>query len=283
MKLKFSKMHGTGNDYIYINGFTQTLSDPSKAAITLSRTHFSIGSDGLIIVAPSAVADVRMIMFNADGSEGKMCGNGIRCVAKYAYDHRLTDKKHMQVETASGIKTVEVTTDENDLVNYVKVDMGKAILKPAEIPMTAEGDSFIGQKITVAGKEYEATAVSMGNPHLVIFTQNIDQLSLDQIGPDFENHVWFPEKVNTEFVEIMGDGHFKMRVYERGSGETMSCGTGTCAVTVAAVLNGYAHYGEELHIHIRGGILKDTYLEDGTVIMKGLATHVFDGEIEMDE
>ena len=281
MKLKFSKMQGTGNDYIYINGFTQKLSDPSKAAVDLSRYHFSIGSDGLIIVAPSEKADVRMIMFNSDGSEGKMCGNGIRCVAKYAYDHQLTKNQVMTIETASGIKTVEVTVDENDLVTDVRVDMGKAILKPSQIPMLADGDRFVAGKITVDGKEYTATAVSMGNPHLVIFMDGIDELPLEQIGPSFENHPWFPEKVNTEFVEIIDDHHFKMRVFERGTGETMSCGTGTCAVTVAAVLNGYAQYGEELSIQIRGGVLKDTYREDGTVIMKGAATHVFDGEIEI--
>lgn len=283
MNLKFSKMHGTGNDYIYVNGFTQKLKNPSLTAVQLSKYHFSIGSDGLIIVAPSEVADVRMIMYNSDGSEGKMCGNGIRCVAKYAYDHQLTDKKIMTIETASGIKTIEVTVDDKNRVSDAKVNMGKAILKPQDIPMNVLGDSFISGKIVVAGKEYTATAVSMGNPHMVIFMKGIDELDLEKIGPYFENHEWFPEKVNTEFVEIIDDHNFKMRVYERGTGETMSCGTGTCAVTVAAVLNGYAKYGEELNIHIRGGILKDTYYEDGTVIMKGLATHVFDGEIEVNE
>ncbi len=281
MKLKFSKMHGTGNDYIYVNGFTQHIEDPVKAAIELSRPHFAIGSDGLIIVAPSEVADVRMIMYNNDGSEGKMCGNGIRCVAKYAYDHKLTDKKHMKIETASGIKEIDVTTDEHDLVDFVTVDMGKAILRPELIPMKAEGDSFVAQPVEVDGKKYIGTAVSMGNPHLVIFTKGIDDLDFDKIGRKFENQPLFPEKVNTEFVEVLDRHNFRMRVFERGTGETMSCGTGTCAVTVAAVLNGYANYGEELNIHIKGGTLKDTYYEDGTVIMKGLATHVFDGEIEI--
>ena len=281
MKLKFSKMHGTGNDYVYVNGFTEKLDNPSETAIKLSDRHFAIGSDGLIIVAPSEVADVRMIMFNSDGSEGKMCGNGIRCVAKYAYDHNLTDKKEMTIETASGIKTIKVTVDENNKVEYAEVNMGKAILKPADIPMKTEGDSFIAKEVTVNGTTYVATAVSMGNPHMVIFTHGIDELNLDEIGPYFENQELFPEMVNTEFVEVIDDHNFKMRVYERGTGETMSCGTGTCAVTVAAVLNGFAKYGEELNIHIRGGELKDTYYEDGTVIMKGKATHVFDGEIEI--
>lgn len=282
MRLKFSKMHGTGNDYIYVNGFTQKLENPVKTARELSDRHFAVGSDGLIIVAPSEVADVRMIMYNSDGSEGKMCGNGIRCVAKYAYDNGLTDKKVMKIETASGIKTIEVTVNDENKVEYAKVDMGKAILKPRDIPMLAEGDSFIAQEIEVRGVKYTATAVSMGNPHLVIFMKGIDDLDLDKIGPYFENHEFFPEKVNTEFVEIIDEHNYNMRVYERGTGETMSCGTGTCAVTVAAVLNGYAKHGEELNIHIKGGTLKDTYYEDGTVIMKGMATHVFDGEIEIE-
>lgn len=282
MRLKFSKMHGTGNDYIYVNGFTQKLENPVKTARELSDRHFAVGSDGLIIVAPSEVADVRMIMYNSDGSEGKMCGNGIRCVAKYAYDNGLTDKKVMKIETASGIKTIEVTVNDKNKVEYAKVDMGKAILKPKDIPMLAEGDSFIAREIEVRGVKYTATAVSMGNPHLVIFMKGIDDLDLDKIGPYFENHEFFPEKVNTEFVEIIDEHNYNMRVYERGTGETMSCGTGTCAVTVAAVLNGYAEYGEELNIHIKGGTLKDTYYKDGTVIMKGMATHVFDGEIEIE-
>lgn len=282
MRLKFTKMHGTGNDYIYVNGFTQKLENPVKTARELSDRHFAVGSDGLIIVAPSEVADVRMIMYNSDGSEGKMCGNGIRCVAKYAYDNGLTDKKVMKIETASGIKTIEVTVNDKNQVEYAKVDMGKAILKPKDIPMLAEGDSFIAGEIEVRGVKYTATAVSMGNPHLVIFMKGIDDLDLDKIGPYFENHEFFPEKVNTEFVEIIDEHNYNMRVYERGTGETMSCGTGTCAVTVAAVLNGYAKHGEELNIHIKGGTLKDTYYEDGTVIMKGMATHVFDGEIEIE-
>lgn len=211
-----------------------------------------------------------------------MCGNGIRCVAKYAYDNGLTDKKVMKIETASGIKTIEVTVNDKNKVEYAKVDMGKAILKPKDIPMLAEGDSFIAREIEVRGVKYTATAVSMGNPHLVIFMKGIDDLDLDKIGPYFENHEFFPEKVNTEFVEIIDEHNYNMRVYERGTGETMSCGTGTCAVTVAAVLNGYAEYGEELNIHIKGGTLKDTYYKDGTVIMKGMATHVFDGEIEIE-
>ena len=280
MKIKFSKMQGTGNDYVYINSFEHSIACPSELSKMVSDRHFGIGSDGLILVAPSVTDDVRMIMFNADGSEGKMCGNGIRCVAKYAYEHGITDKKHMEIETASGIKTVDLTVNEQGTVEYVSVNMGKAVLKPEQIPMIAEGESFIAKEISVGGKLYTATCVSMGNPHCVIFTTGIDDMDLEKIGPYFENHSMFPEQVNTEFVEVMDSHNYKMRVFERGSGETMSCGTGTCAVAVAAVLNGYAGYGEELTIHIKGGELKDTYCEDGTVIMKGRAVHVFDGEIE---
>lgn len=283
MKYKFSKMHGTGNDYVYIDCFKQKVENPFELAIKVSDRHFGIGSDGLILIAPSDVADVKMIMYNLDGSEGKMCGNGIRCVAKYAYDFGITSNKSIKVETASGIKDIEVTTDEAGKVNYVSVNMGKAILNPLDIPMRATGDSFINKEITVDNKVYLVTCVSMGNPHCIVFTKdNIDNLDLDKIGPIFENHELFPEKVNTEFVQILDDKNLKMRVYERGSGETLSCGTGTCAVTVAAVLNGYGKYGEEITVHILGGELFDTYFEDGTVLMRGLATHVFDGEIEID-
>lgn len=274
-------MHGTGNDYVYVNSFNQKIENPSGLSRQISDRHFGIGSDGLILVAPSNTADVRMIMYNNDGSEGKMCGNGIRCVAKYAYEHGITNQKKMNIETASGIKTVEVTVNDLGKVDYVSVDMGKAILKPKLIPMNADGDEFIAKDIFVNKNSYTVTCVSMGNPHCIVFAEDIDEIDLDKIGPHFENHELFPEKVNTEFVEIIDTNNFKMRVFERGTGETMSCGTGTCAVAVAAVLNGYAKFGEELTIHIQGGELKDTYYEDGTVIMKGLATHVFDGEIEI--
>lgn len=282
MKFKFSKMHGTGNDYVYVNCFTQNIDNPERLAQIVSDRHFGIGSDGLILVCPSDVADVKMRMFNLDGSEGKMCGNGIRCVAKFAYDNGLTDKTTMTIETLSGIKTIEVTLSEDGRVDSAYVDMGKAVLEPAKIPMNADGDTFVAREIVVDGITYTATCVSMGNPHCVIFTQGIDELDLEEIGPLFENHPMFPEKVNTEFVEVIDAHNIKMRVYERGSGETMSCGTGTCAVTVAAVLNGYANYNEEINIHIKGGVLKDTYYENGTVMMKGSATLVFDGEMTVE-
>ncbi len=279
--MKFTKMHGTGNDYVYVNLFEEKVEDLNAASIKVSDRHFGIGSDGLICVAPSEVADCRMLMFNADGSEGAMCGNGIRCVAKYAYDHGIVDKEQITVETKSGIKQLDLTV-ENGKVVYVKVNMGQAILKPADIPVKAEGEDFIARTIEVDGKEYTVTCVSMGNPHCVIFTTGIDELDLEKIGPYFEKHELFPDRINTEFVEVIDRHTLKMRVWERGSGETISCGTGTCATVVAAVLNGHCDRGEEVEVQIRGGSLYDTYLENGEVLMKGPATEVFQGEIELD-
>lgn len=278
MKLRFTKMQGTGNDYVYVNLFTESVPDPAGLSVQISDRHFGIGSDGLILVAPSEVADCRMIMYNADGSEGAMCGNGIRCVAKYAYEHDIVHKDIITVETKSGIRTLKLTVEEG-IVTYVEVNMGQAILKPKDIPVVAEGDSFIDETLVVEGKEYKVTCVSMGNPHCVIFTEGIETLDLEKIGPYFEKHERFPDRINTEFVEVLDDHTIKMRVWERGSGETISCGTGTCAAAVAAVLNGHCKRGEEIEVQIRGGKLYDTYLENGEVWMKGPATTVFDGEI----
>ncbi|MCR5692086.1 MAG: diaminopimelate epimerase [Eubacterium sp.] len=278
--MKFTKMHGTGNDYVYVNGFEEEIPDPSQVSIQVSDRHFGIGSDGLIIIAPSEVADCRMRMYNADGSEGAMCGNGIRCVAKYAYDHGIVNKEKIQVETKSGIKTLDLTV-ENGKVTYVKVNMGQAILKPADIPVKAEGETFISKPLEVEGKTYQATCVSMGNPHCVIFTEGIDDLDLEKIGPSFENHPLFPDRINTEFVEVIDSKTIRMRVWERGSGETISCGTGTCAATVAAVLNGFCERDQEVQVQIRGGELYDTYMTSGEVFMRGPATTVFDGEIDL--
>lgn len=280
MKLSFTKMHGTGNDYIYVDLFQQTLENQQEVAKMVSDRHFGIGSDGLICIAPSARADCRMIMYNADGSEGAMCGNGIRCVAKYVYDRGIVPKDQMSIETKSGIKKLELTVEEGKAV-YVRVNMGEAVLKPSEIPVQAEGEDFIARQIEAGGRRYTVTCVSMGNPHCVVFTEGIDGLDLEKTGPLFENHPLFPDRINTEFVEVI-DGHtLKMRVWERGSGETISCGTGTCAATVAAVLNGHCPRGEEIEVRIRGGALYDTYLENGEVLMKGPATEVFQGEIEI--
>lgn len=280
MKLHFTKMHGTGNDYVYVNLFDEKVTDPSGLAVRISDRHFGIGSDGLILIAPSETADCRMIMYNADGSEGAMCGNGIRCVAKYAYEHGIVSDKEITVETKSGIKSLKLTVEGGE-VTYVEVNMGQAVLKPVDIPVKAEGDTFVAQKLNVDGVEYEVTCVSMGNPHCVIFTEGIDELDLEKIGPKFENHERFPDRMNTEFVEVIDDHIIKMRVWERGSGETISCGTGTCASTVAAVLNGYCRQGEEIEVRIRGGRLYDTYLDNGEVLMKGPAEEVFVGEIDV--
>ena len=269
-------MHGTGNDYVYVNLFEENIPDPEKLAIQVSDRHFGIGSDGLILIAPSKKADCRMIMYNADGSEGAMCGNGIRCVAKYAYEHGIAKDAHMTVETRSGIKTLDLTVEGGKVV-YVRVNMGQAILKTEQIPVNAEGVSFVAQPLMVDGKEYTVTCVSMGNPHCVVFTEGIDELDLEKIGPKFENHEMFPDRINTEFVEVIDSHTLRMRVWERGSGETISCGTGTCAVTVAAVLNGYCERGREIEVQVRGGSLFDTYAESGEVLMKGPAETVFEG------
>lgn len=279
-KIKFTKMHGTGNDYVYVNLFEETLENLSAVSETISDRHFGIGSDGLIAIAPSEVADCRMIMYNADGSEGAMCGNGIRCVAKYVYDHDIVKKEKMSVETKSGIRHLELTIEDGKAV-YVTVNMGEAILAPSRIPVKAEGDDFIARTIQVEGQDYVVTCVSMGNPHCVVFTDGIDSMDLEKTGPLFENHPLFPDRINTEFVEVIDRHTLKMRVWERGSGETISCGTGTCATTVAAVLNGHCDRGEEIEVRIRGGVLYDTYLENGEVLMKGPATEVFRGEIEL--
>ena len=280
MKFSFTKMHGTGNDYVYVDLFQQKLENQAEVAKVVSDRHFGIGADGLICIAPSETADCRMIMYNADGSEGAMCGNGIRCVAKYVYDHGILRKNHMSVETKSGIKQLELTVEDGKAV-YVKVNMGEAVLKPSEIPVQAEGDDFIARQIEAGGKTYTVTCVSMGNPHCVVFTEGIDGMDLEKIGPLFENHPLFPDRINTEFVEVIDNHTLNMRVWERGSGETISCGTGTCAATLAAVLNGHCPRGEEIEVRIRGGALYDTYLENGEVLMKGPATEVFQGEIEI--
>lgn len=278
--LKFTKMHGIGNDYVYVNCFKETVSDPEKLSIFVSDRHFGIGSDGLVLIMPSDKADFRMRMFNADGSEGMMCGNATRCIGKYVYDNGMTDKTDITLETKSGIKRLKLFVKDGK-VETVLVDMGKAIIKPADIPVRSELDTFISQKITVNGKEETVTCVSMGNPHCVLFTDTpVDMIELEKIGPYFENHELFPERINTEFANVLDDHTVKMRVWERGSGETWACGTGACAAAVAACLNGYCKQGEEITLKLRGGDLAITYNEDGTVLMRGPAAKVFDGELD---
>jgi len=273
-------MHGIGNDYIYINCFNETVLNPNETAIFVSDRRFGIGSDGLVLIMPSEIADFKMRIFNADGSEAMMCGNATRCIGKYVYDKGLTDKEEITLETNSGIKHLKLFIKDNK-VDAVEVDMSKAILKPRDIPVDSDLDLFISEPVEVNGAEYAITCVSMGNPHAVIFMDGIDELELEKIGPYFENHSLFPDRINTEFVEIIDDKTLKMRVWERGSGETFACGTGACATVVAAVLNKHCRADEEITVHLRGGDLKITYKSDGTVMMTGPATHVFDGEIEI--
>lgn len=278
--MKFTKMQGIGNDYVYVNCFEETVADPERVSEIISDRHFGIGADGLVLIMPSDKADFRMRMFNADGSEGNMCGNATRCIGKFVYDNRLTDKTSITLETRSGIKKLTLYP-ENGRVKTVLVDMGKAVLKPADIPMNVSGDTFINKPITVDGKEVFITAVSMGNPHAVTYVDDVDSLELEKIGPSFENHTLFPERVNTEFIKILDESTMQMRVWERGSGETWACGTGACAATAASVLNGYFPHDKEITVKLRGGDLFITYKSDATVLMRGPAETVFTGEIDV--
>ena len=277
--LRFTKMHGCGNDYVYINCFEETVEDPAALAVRLSDRHKGIGGDGVILICPSDKADAQMRMFNLDGSEGKMCGNGIRCVAKYVFDHGIARKEELKIETLSGVKTCLIHEENGEAVS-VTVDMGEAILRPGEIPVALPGDCVIHQNVEVAGGIYEITCVSMGNPHCVIFGEDPDGLELSEIGPRFEHDPLFPQGVNTEFIQVL-DGHtLKMRVWERGSGETMACGTGACASAVAAVLCGYCPMGEDILVRLRGGDLTIRYEQD-RVWMTGEAVTVFQGTVKI--
>ena len=276
--MKFSKMHGIGNDYIYVNCFEETVSEPEKVSVVLSDRHKGVGGDGLVLIMPSDIADFRMRIFNADGSEAMMCGNATRCIGKYVYDMGLTDKTDITLETNSGIKYLKLYLKDNK-VELVTVDMGKAILVPKDIPVNSDLDRFVSQPVEVCGRTWDITCVSMGNPHAVIFTEGIAELDLEKIGPHFENHELFPNRVNTEFAEVIDDHTLNMRVWERGSGETFACGTGTCATVVAAVLNGICKQDEEVLVHLRGGDLRITYKSDGTVLMTGPAEYVFEGTV----
>ncbi|MDE6471487.1 MAG: carbamoyl-phosphate synthase large subunit [Clostridia bacterium] len=277
---KFTKMQGTGNDYVYFNCIGNPIVNPEGLAVRLSDRHFGVGADGIILICDSAVADVKMRMFNADGSEGKMCGNGIRCVAKYCYDNAIVRKKQMTIETLSGIKNVDVHT-QNGEAKLITVDMGKAQLAPESIPVKLDGESVINKSVNIGGNEYAITCVSMGNPHCVVFVKNVENLNLASIGKAFEESPLFPEGVNVEFVKVIDKRTLKMRVWERGSGETWACGTGACAVTVASVLNGYCNKDEEISVKLLGGDLTVKYAEDGSVYMTGGAVKVYDGEVEV--
>ena len=278
--MKFTKMHGIGNDYIYVNCMDGIGFDPAQTSIQLSDRHFGVGSDGMILICPSDKADFRMRMFNADGSEGKMCGNGVRCFAKYVYCKGLTDKTVITIETLGGIKTAWLTVENGD-VTLVRVNMGSPNFSPQLIPVNFTGESMINQPITVGGREWNVTCVSMGNPHCVTFVEDVDGLDLEKIGPKFEHDSIFPERVNTEFVQPVDDTTVKMRVWERGSGETWACGTGACAVAAASILNGVVNQNS-VTVKLRGGdLLIEWDRGENVIYMTGTATFVFEGEIAL--
>lgn len=279
--MKFTKLHGAGNDYIYFNCLEETIVNPEQLSIRLSDRHFSIGGDGIVLICPSRTADVKMRMFNADGSEGKMCGNAIRCVAKYIYDRGIINSETIRVETLSGIKTIQVFV-ENGKVIQARVDMGKATrLQADEITMLeGQGDFLINFPLLVEGDAWAITTVSMGNPHCVVFLSEVAGLDLQKIGHDFENHPVFPQKINTEFVRVISPVVLEMRVWERGSGETLACGTGACAAVTAAILNGHCQKNTDVTVRLLGGELTIRVTED-TVYMTGNTVEVFTGEIEI--
>lgn len=277
--MKFTKMHGCGNDYVYVNCFKEKVDYPNEIAKKVSDRHFGIGSDGMILIQPSEKADFRMSMYNMDGSEGKMCGNGIRCVAKYVYDYGLTDKTDISVETKGGMKYLDLNVEDGK-VETVTVDMGQPILEPKEIPVISEKDKVVAETITIGKELYEITCISMGNPHAVVFVEDTSKVDIEKLGPMFENHALFPDRINTEFIQVIDKNTINMRVWERGSGETLACGTGACASVVACVLNGKTE--DEVLVHLLGGDLKIKYdKEKQAVFMTGPATVVFDGEINI--
>ena len=277
-RLRFTKMHGIGNDYVYVDCFAESVADPAGLARRVSPRHTGIGSDGVILICPSDAADCRMEMYNADGSRGEMCGNGIRCVGKYVYDHGLVRKDTLHVATDAGIKVLHLHTRDGR-VQAVTVDMGEPTLDGPSIPVAAEG-RVINAPLEVDGRTYQVTCVSMGNPHCVTFAPSVDGLPLGDIGPRFEHHAFFPQRVNTEFVQVLARNELRMRVWERGSGETAACGTGACAALVAAVLNDKAD--RRATIHLNGGDLEIEWnAADNHVFMTGPAEEVFTGEIEV--
>ena len=274
--MKFTKLHGCGNGYIYVNLFEETLDNPAEMAIKVSDHHFGIGSDGLITIGPSEVADFTMHIYNADGSEAEMCGNGVRCVGKYVYDHGLTAQTVVKVETGAGIMVLELNV-ENGKVATVRVDMGEPIFEPDKIPVVAEGTPVLMEPIVVGDKEWKMTCVSMGNPHAVVFVDDVKDFPIETYGPLFENHERFPKRTNTEFVKVVSPTEAYMRVWERGSAETWACGTGTCATVVACILNGVTE--RKVLVHLLGGDLVIEWDEETNhVFMTGPATEVFSGE-----
>ena len=277
--MKFTKMQGAGNDYIYVNCFTETVKNPEETAVRVSDRHFGVGADGLVLICPSENADFFMDIYNADGSRAKMCGNATRCVAKYVYDNKMTDKTEIALETLSGIKCIKITVKDGKAV-AARVNMGAPILTPREIPTKFDGETVVSQNLTIDDTTYAVTCVSMGNPHCVLYTDDVHALDLPRIGPKFENHEMFPDRINTEFVHIVSETEFDMRVWERGSGETLACGTGACAATVASILNGYCKRDTEIKVNLLGGTLYINWTADGDVYMTGPAETVCTGEID---
>lgn len=276
--MKFTKMHGCGNDYVYVNGFTEKVADKPKAVVALSDRHFGIGSDGVIFINPSQQADFEMEMYNADGTRAEMCGNGIRCVGKYVYDHSMTDKTSITVESFGKVKYLDLTV-ENGKVVKVKVNMGKPELTAKDVPVVSVHEQVIDEEIIVKEKSYRMTCVSMGNPHAVVFMDDVEHLAIEEIGPYFENHERFPNRTNTEFVQVIDDSHVKMRVWERGTGETLACGTGCCATAVACVLNRLT--GAHVTVQVLGGEIEIYWdQKENLVYMTGPAVTVFEGETE---
>ena len=275
--MKFTKMQGCGNDYVYVNCFEEKISDRPEFSKLVSNRNFGVGSDGLICICPSGIADFKMDMYNADGSNAQMCGNGIRCVGKYVYEKGLTDKTKIKVETGSGIKTLDLNV-EDGIVKSVRVDMGSPEFRPQYIPIAEHGKNFVNRSVIVGDEEYFVTALSVGNPHAVVFVPNVDALDLKSIGPKFENHPLFPEHVNTEFVQVIDKNTIKMRVWERGSGETLACGTGSTASVVASALNG--HTSDSASVILRGGeLFVEWDRKNNKLYLTGPAVMVFDGEL----
>jgi diaminopimelate epimerase len=278
--MKFTKMHGAGNDYVYVDCFAEPLDNPEQVAIKVSNRNFGIGSDGLILIMPSDVADVRMRMFNSDGSESEMCGNGIRCVAKYAYDHGIVAAREITAETGAGVLTLQLVTDDRNKVDKVRVNMGKPRLTRAEIPMRGEPDAtVVGEPLNILHTTFQVTCVSMGNPHCVIFVDDVENFQVDKYGPLIENHELFPRRTNVEFVQIINRSEVRQRTWERGAGETLACGTGASAVCVAGALNGLTE--KKILNHLSGGDLELEWAEDGHLYMTGPAVEVFSGEIDL--
>jgi diaminopimelate epimerase len=277
--MKFTKMHGCGNDYVYVNCFEEKVDNPGEVAIKVSNRNFGIGSDGLILICPSEIADFRMKMYNSDGSEGAMCGNGVRCIAKYVYDYGLTDKTFVSLETKAGIKYLDMTVKDGK-VSMVKVDMGAPITNPSDIPAVSDKEIIVSEPVVVDGKEYKITCVSMGNPHGVLFVDDTTSIEIEKIGPKFEHHEMFPDRANIEFIQVVDRSHIKMRVWERGAGETLACGTGTCASVYACILNGLTD--NSVDVEVLGGTIHIDYDEEkNTIFMTGPAAVSFDGEINL--